>query len=315
MKKIGVIDHVNSLTLEQFHSNYVLRNTPVIIKDFVEFWRGYKLWSLDYFAKTIGQIKVRYYISKSNVYPDLSFIDERAMDKNAFFNEGKFVHFIELLKEFKNVFLAGDELSLFDKKKYNQQLDVLTQDFEIPPLIDKNKLQSGGLWISPKNIVSWLHYDQNGCHNLNAQVKGSKSIFLFPPLNTQNYYLNLYSKNEIANFSQVNIQAPDYIQFPRYSNVVYFEGRLGEGEVLFIPAYWLHSFNHLGDININLNFWWDEDESTKHSNPLLVREKFFVAVKKVLSGEGNKSLLSQLEKQDKNIQELIRNIELQILSS
>lgn len=314
MKKIGVIDHVNSLTPEQFHSNYVLQNNPVIIKDVVEFWRGYKLWSLDYFAKTIGQIKVRYYISKSNVYPDLSFMDEET-DKNAFFNEGKLIHFIKLLKEFKNVFLAGDELSLFDKKKYNQQLDILTQDFEIPSLIDKNKLHSGGLWISPKNVVSWLHYDQNGCHNLNAQIKGSKNIFLFPPLNTQNYYLNLYSGNGVANFSQVNILKPDYLRFPQYRNVGYFEGRLDAGEILFIPAYWLHSFNHLGDININLNFWWDEDESTKFSNPLLVREKFFAAVKKTLSGEGSKSLLSKLEKQDKNIQELIRNIELYILSS
>lgn len=61
MKKIGVIDHVNSLTPEQFHSNYVLQNNPVIIKDVVEFWRGYKLWSLGYFDKNY-RTKLRYVI-------------------------------------------------------------------------------------------------------------------------------------------------------------------------------------------------------------------------------------------------------------
>ncbi|MCE0724169.1 cupin-like domain-containing protein [Legionella resiliens] len=315
MKKIGVIERVGSLTPKKFHSQYVLQNNPVIIQDAVAFWRAYKLWSLDYFAKTIGEIKVRYYISQSNLYPDLSFIEEDRLDQKAFFSEGTLVHFIALLKKAKNVFLAGDELSLFDKKKYNQKLNILEQDFEIPLLIDRNKLHSGGLWISPKNIVSWLHYDQNGCHNLNAQIKGAKDIFLFPPFKVQNYYLNLYSRNGIANFSQVNILNPDYIRFPLYRNAVYLEGRLDEGEILFIPAYWLHSFKHLGDININLNFWWDEDESTKVSNSLLIREKFMVAVKKTLSGGEDKSLLTQLEKEDNSIQELIRDIELNILSS
>lgn len=149
----------------------------MIIQDAVTFWRGYKLWSLDYFAKTIGEIKVRYYISQSNLYPDLRFIEEGRLDQKAFFSEGTLVHFIALLKKAKNVFLAGDELSLFDKKKYNQKLNILEQDFEIPLLIDRNKLHSGGLWISPKNVVSWLHYDQNGYHNLNAQIKGAKDYF------------------------------------------------------------------------------------------------------------------------------------------
>ncbi|MCW8416885.1 cupin-like domain-containing protein [Fluoribacter dumoffii] len=256
MKKIGAIERVNSLTSEKFHSQYVLRNNPVIIQDAVTFWRGYQLWSLDYLVKTIGDIKVRYYISQSNLHPDLSFIKADKLDQKVFFNEGTLAQFIALLKKAKNVFLAGDELSFFDKKKYNQKLNILEHDFEIPKLIDRNTLHSGGLWISPKNIVSWLHYDQNGCHNLNAQIKGSKDILLFPPRNLQNYYLNSGSGNKIANFSQVNILDPDYLRFPLFGQAAYLEGRLNEGDILFIPAYWLHSFKHLGDININLNFWW-----------------------------------------------------------
>ncbi|STY31415.1 Uncharacterised protein [Legionella wadsworthii] len=260
MKKIGLIERVNSLTPGKFHSHYVLQNNPVIIQDAVTFWRGYQLWSLDYFVKTIGDIKVRYYISQSNLYPDLRCIEGDKLDPKAFLNEGTLAHFVALLKKKKNVFLAGDELSLFDKKKYNQKLKILEQDFEVPILIDKNKIHSGGLWISPKNIVSWLHYDQNGCHNLNAQIKGTKDIFLFPPVDLQNYYLNLSSDKKITNFSQIDILNPDYIRFPLFRNAAYLEGKLAEGDILFIPAYWLHSFKHLGGININLNFWWGEDK-------------------------------------------------------
>ncbi|STX28290.1 eukaryotic small stress protein [Legionella beliardensis] len=314
MKKIGTIDQVSALTPEIFHTHYVLPNKPVIIKNVVNFWPAYKLWSLDYFAKTIGQIKVHYYISKSNLYPDLSLIGKENIEKNKFFNEGKLVHFIKLVKDFKHVFLAGDELSLFDKKKYNKQLDMLTKDFEIPSFLNKNTLHSGGLWISPKNIVSWLHYDQNGCHNLNAQIKGAKSVVLCPPSNTQSYYLHLYSESELGNFSQVNLLNPDYNRFPLYKHAAYYEGKLEEGELLFIPAYWLHSFTHLNDVNINLNFWWDESALTKFSNPLLIRKKFLMAAKKALSGEENQSFLSLLAKHDKTIQQLIRKLELQLLS-
>jgi hypothetical protein len=26
--------------------------------------------------------------------------------------------------------------------------------------------------------------------------------------------------------------------------------------VLYIPAWWLHAFLHLGELNANVNFWW-----------------------------------------------------------
>ena len=28
------------------------------------------------------------------------------------------------------------------------------------------------------------------------------------------------------------------------------------GDLLFIPAWWLHTFSHTGDLNANVNFWW-----------------------------------------------------------
>lgn len=99
MKKIGVIERVNSLTPEKFHSQYVVRNNPVIIRNALTSWRGYQLWSLDYFVKTIGDIKIRYYISESNLYPDLSSIETDKLNQKEFFNEGTLAHFIALLKE------------------------------------------------------------------------------------------------------------------------------------------------------------------------------------------------------------------------
>jgi hypothetical protein len=35
-----------------------------------------------------------------------------------------------------------------------------------------------------------------------------------------------------------------------------FEVELHAGDVLFIPAWWWHTFQHVGDFNANLNVWW-----------------------------------------------------------
>lgn len=314
MNRIGIVEQITPISKEEFYLKYLLHNKPVIIKDIVKHWRAYKLWSADYLVKKIGQIKVSYYNSQSNLHPDLSNFENKTANTTSFFQEGTLSSL--LLKSSKfNFFLAGDELSLFDKEKKRNELDILSQDFEIPSLFDANELHSGGLWISPKHVISWLHYDQNGCYNLNAQIKGSKRVLLFPPFHVQNYYLNLYSENNRSNFSRVNITSPDYSQFPLYKNVVYYEGELNEGDILFIPAYWLHSFEHLSDLNINLNFWWDDNEFSKLSNPLLVRKIFFDSLKKALQKEIKQPLLSLLKEQGSVFQSIVRNIELQILSA
>jgi hypothetical protein len=57
----------------------------------------------------------------------------------------------------------------------------LLEDITLPECIPEEELYTVWAWFSGKGVRTWLHYDNNGCHNLNAQVSGSKRALLFPP--------------------------------------------------------------------------------------------------------------------------------------
>ena len=45
---------------------------------------------------------------------------------------------------------------------------------------------------------------------------------------------------------------------------------LSPGDLLFIPAWWLHAFRHTGRFNANINFWWKPAD--RCDNPVQRRE-------------------------------------------
>jgi ribosomal protein L16 Arg81 hydroxylase len=49
---------------------------------------------------------------------------------------------------------------------------------------------------------------------------------------------------------------PDLALFPRFDPESGVRIELQAGEVLYIPAYWWHQVQSLGEENVNLNFWW-----------------------------------------------------------
>ena len=208
-----------------------------------------------------------------------------------YFHSSKLHEFICLITDKQlqgTAFLCGEGLSIYNHNKFNDKIKAILPDFDLPFLFDEKNLIKAGLWVSPKKIVSWLHYDGNGLHNLNAQVRGQKKVRLFSPQETWRYYIYLYSKSPYFNFSQINILNPNLSKFPHFENACYYEGILEEGDLLYIPAYWLHTFEHLDDININLNFWWKEN--LKIANPLLIRSNFFSLLKTLLTRQDKTDL-------------------------
>jgi hypothetical protein len=91
---------------------------------------------------------------------------------------------------------------------------------------------------------------------LNAQVKGLKQVVLYAPDQMKRLYTYFESKAHPGNFSQVDVEAPDPQRFPLFEEAEGYGSELQAGEMLFIPSYWYHSFKHLGDFNVNVNFWW-----------------------------------------------------------
>jgi lysine-specific demethylase 8 len=120
----------------------------------------------------------------------------------------------------------------------------------MPAQVPPERLYTVWAWLGGPGARTWLHYDNNGCHNLNAQLTGEKTCVLFAPEHLARLKpFPPEGANPAHNCSQLDIdEVPADI--PRIT------ARLEAGDLLFIPALWLHAFHHLGELNTNVNWWW-----------------------------------------------------------
>jgi hypothetical protein len=275
MKVVATIERVKKPSREHFEEAYVRRSQPVIITNAVNHWDALRRWSPAYLLDKIGRVKVKYKVSPSNVMPDLYLADISCSVR-----ESTFAEYLGLIR-------ADDKNDLFysisaDEAEFesrdtgpNPDLAVLMGDFSTPEYMDRSHFVSSGFWVSPAGVVSAIHYDGGGQHNLNVQVTGRKRVRLFSPYQAAWLYPFLATKDGPANFSQVHPERPDLKKFPKFADAECLEGVLEPGDMLFIPSFWFHSLVHCGKFNTNVNFWWSAQQI--EYSPVAVREAFLAA--------------------------------------
>jgi oxalate decarboxylase/phosphoglucose isomerase-like protein (cupin superfamily) len=253
----GCVPRLESPTRAQFTERFMNPQTPVIISGATKHWKAHSAWTLDYLRLKIGRKQIRVKESATHLHPDLfSNIPSR-------YRESEFSEYIDLVAsnspERNKRYLSGDEIRILsDYTNVDPTFGLLRDDFETPGYFDREQIKTIGFWLSAQGVVASLHYDGDGCHNLNVQVKGKKRVLLFSPSQVLYPFSGLTSVGP-QNFSQVNIVNPDEGRFPGFRSVRCLEAVIEEGDMLFIPSYWYHSVFHLGDFNINVNFWWPPD--------------------------------------------------------
>ena len=269
------IERVRNLSEQDFEA-VISEDRPIIIEDVVSQWKAFDAWTPDYLVQRIGHVRIPIRASSSHIHPDLHDLhDQRdrslvlvmlARIAQHIFGrhrdnriEMTFADFVALLTGSAEGFryMAGaEELRIIHEGQWNESLAGLRPDFAIPEYVAQPSLDSAALWLSAKGVRSHLHYDGNSLLNLNAQVAGSKHVQLYSPTQVGNLYPYLLTNGHPHTFSRVNVEKVDPEEFPLFSQLQGYEETLKAGDLLFIPAYWYHSFKHLGDFNINLNFWW-----------------------------------------------------------
>ena len=106
-------------------------------------------------------------------------------------------------------------------------------------------------WFGPGHTVSPLHHDP--CHNLLAQVVGSKHIRIFHP----KYSARLYpSPGLLRNTSLVDVERPDAEAHPAFMGTPCWECVLEEGEMLYIPPFFWH-WVKAREVSFSVSFWWN----------------------------------------------------------
>jgi len=236
---------------------------PLIIVGGAAHWRAVSSWTPQYLEQRLGTVELDYKVSSSHVHPDFRQTEPKKMFARS---RGTFAELLRKLSlgpeaERARFLFTGDEQFLLRRRDgvtvKSPLLGPLLLDVELPPLFSEQQLYTVWSWFSGRGVRTWLHYDNNGCHNLNAQITGHKQCWLYAPDELPRLHpFLLGGPNPAHNCSQIDVERPQPEFAADLSAARAWHAELAAGDLLFIPAWWFHTFTHHGEFNSNVNFWW-----------------------------------------------------------
>lgn len=270
-------DRVEPLTAGAFRALYEERDRPVVIAGGAREIRAVRCWTREYLAEKIGAVEVPFKLSETDAHPNF-----RASEPGRMFAREK-APFAELLRriaegppeERARRLFTGDERFLLQRRSgrvaRDPELGLLLDDVPIPDVVPAEQLYTIWAWFSGPGVRTWLHYDNNGCHNVNVQITGEKECWLFPPSELGKLApFPLGGDNPAHNCSQIDVDRPDPARFPDFESARCERAEIHAGDLLFIPAFWFHTFRHHGELNSNVNFWYRPVHA--RPNPVATRQ-------------------------------------------
>lgn len=234
-------DILQAAELARFRRDYYDRNKPCIIRGLAELKR-YRVfeWSAEYFRPVLGKQPVPVIETESGWLSYERDVTPLPYDEfvERSFGRGRQRDRLLYFKNSTKVLPPGHDDT--------ETIEVLGEYVK--------KALMRNLWISPGGITVGLHYDH--AENFNFQLRGEKIFTLHPPGVRAYYPMPMFSQT--AHISRVFRDGPnpDLSRYPRFDPSTALRVELRAGDVLYLPAYWWHQVESLGDENVNLNFWW-----------------------------------------------------------
>ncbi|XP_061455433.1 bifunctional peptidase and arginyl-hydroxylase JMJD5 [Rhineura floridana] len=235
----AAVSRLRCPSLEHFQAHYLIPQKPVILEQIVDHWPCLRKWSVGYVRQVAGSRTVP--VEVGSRYTDEEW-SQSLMTVEDFISR-----YIENKLQNQTGYLAQHQL--FD------QIPELKADIGIP---DYCCLGEGAeediainAWFGPAGTVSPLHQDPQ--QNLLVQVMGQKYIRLYSPKESENLYP--HESHILHNTSQVDVEAPDLVKFPKFKAASFQDCVLSPGQVLFIPVGYWHYVRSL-DTSFSVSFWW-----------------------------------------------------------
>jgi len=231
------VERVERPDVARFRRDYLNRSAPVVLTGVTEGWpaRG---WSLDTLAERLGDRQVPLAVLRGgHVRADLARgIRHEAGSLHAFLAR---VATASPPQHYLRLRLSGPYA-------------FLRADVEVPPYCLARLALDVSLLVGGTGTVVDTHYDM--LHNLVSQLRGRRRVTLFSPADRARLYP--YPMRTLHwHHSQVRLEAPDPVAFPRFREATPLQVDLGPGEMLLIPRGWWHHFETL-EPSIAVNFFW-----------------------------------------------------------
>lgn len=231
-----MVDELKEISEFDFYRLFFSKK-PVLLKDYIKDSDCYKTWSFDYLKDKIGSrpVKVRH-IQTGIFNQDSELLDmgfDNLIDLAASSQPNSRSYYLQATPV-NAIFPEFD--GILPKPQLINDLDLVRE-----PLI----------WIGAKGCVSPLHYDYY--ENFLVQIRGTKTLSLFSPNDTQYLYPNVDPPRHL---SAINLEHLDIKSFPLFQKAHPFECTISEGDVLYIPPNWWHHVQTV-DASISINYWFE----------------------------------------------------------
>jgi hypothetical protein len=233
------IERIAPPSLATFRREYQDPCRPVILTGLMEDWPA-RRWTIDSLRKTYGHRRV------TAVRVDRGEVVHSARDGIPYDSIG-FGEYLDLLE-------SNELPSRYMVFPISEVLPELINEFVLPEYCRDAPWFRARFWLSSANTGSPLHRDPPD--NLFAQILGRKRFILYRPDETKNLYPHRIWSG-LPDFSQVDVEQPDYVRFPRFRRVEPIECEVAAGEVLYLPRYWWHYVKSL-ERSASVNLWWAE---------------------------------------------------------
>jgi cupin-like protein len=245
------------------------RDTPLVVAGGAAAWPAVGRWTVEHLCELLGPIELPFKASTSNAHPDFR---EQGLARMFARGRAPLREFLRSItegaeSELPRRLFTGDERFLLRRRDGQTSVDAelrpLLSEIETPRFVPEARLHTVWAWLSGRGVRTWLHYDNNGCHNLNAQIMGSKRCTLYPPGELGKLHpFPLGGGNPAYNCCRIDVERPQPELAADLAAASAWHTELEPGDLLFIPAWWVHTFFHTGTLNANVNFWWKPERPT-----------------------------------------------------
>lgn len=217
-QQVPVIDGTK-ITRREFKEQYLKRQKPVILRGLWKQYPAYEKWTLDFFEKELGDIEVNLISTKQSHPSETLSSPHKVM---------KFKDYLNLSRT------EPTDLRLFLFPVFKHKPELL-KDFGYPD-IAKRYIKIPFLFYGPIGSITRMHFDIDMNNVFLTQFDGVRRVVLFAPDQSRLLYQVPYNVH-----SMVDIDHPDYEQYPGLKYVKGQTAILERGDTLFMPGgYWHH---------------------------------------------------------------------------
>lgn len=223
---LTTIERLETISKEDFYTNYVKKQKPVVIQKLTKDWPAYDKWNLEYIKSIAGDKTVPLY-------------DDRPVSYKDGFNQAhakmKMKDYIDLLESKPTNY----RIFLYNLMK---EVPSLQKDFKWPKIGLRLVKQLPMLFFGGENSKVFMHFDIDYSNILHFHFHGKKQCILFSQEATPYLYKIPHS---LISREDIDFENPDFEKFPALKKARGYICNLNHGEMLYMPEGYWHFMKYL----------------------------------------------------------------------